>query len=520
MKREWLESAILYEVYPPSFQDSNSDGIGDLEGICARLEHIKELGCDGIWMNPCYESLFMDGGYDISNHRKVAERYGTNDMMKKLLDRAHELGLKVILDVVPGHTALNHPWFLKSLEAEENEFYGRYIWSDNIWEDFHGIKNIKGFLRGIGKRNAACAINCYSTQPALNYGFANPDKPWQDSVDSPSARATRQALFDIMKFWMDMGCDGFRVDMAGSLVKNDIDDSANIKFWQELGAEIREYKKDVVLFSEWGVPDKALQAGFELDFLHVLGECRFDMLFRTEKPYFSGEDGADGADIFVRTYQNYMNYTTPDNSICVVSGCHDIPRLAWRLDQEQLKLAFVFLMTIPGVPMIYYGDEIGMRYLEDIPSVEGAYERTGARSPMQWGDGPNSGFSNGSPETLYIPLDDDVNRPDVAKQSKDPDSLLNFVKRLNEIRHETPELWAHAKWQVISEGKSGEPLIYQRKADDNVLSVVLWPGKEKREFQCRDIRGKVLLQAGDAAFDEQGNFMMGPCSCMIIRTKG
>ena len=139
---KWLDNAIFYEIYPQTFLDTNGDGIGDFQGIIKKLDYIKELGCNALWLNPCFVSPFSDAGYDVADYCKAAPRYGTNEDLKELFQKAHEKGLHVILDLVPGHTSIEHPWFKASLSPEENEFSHRYIWTDKAWKDFDGIGNI------------------------------------------------------------------------------------------------------------------------------------------------------------------------------------------------------------------------------------------------------------------------------------------------------------------------------------------------------------------------------------------
>ena len=167
----WLENAIFYEIYPQSFMDSNNDGIGDFKGIIQKLDYIKELGCNAIWMNPCFDSPFGDAGYDVADYYKAAPRYGTNDDLKLLFEEVHKRGMHILLDLVPGHTSTEHKWFKESLKAEKNEFSDRYVWTDSIWEEPEGM----GCIRGISDRDGSCAVNFFSHQPALNYGFYNPD---------------------------------------------------------------------------------------------------------------------------------------------------------------------------------------------------------------------------------------------------------------------------------------------------------------------------------------------------------
>ena len=178
MGPEWLKKAVFYEIYPQSFQDSNGDGIGDFRGIEQRLDYLEALGVNAIWMNPCFDSSFFDAGYDVRDYFKTAPRYGSNEDLKELLQSAHRRGMHVLLDLVPGHTAVDHPWFIESCRDEKNECSDRYIWrSGGPWgQSYQGITS---FLCGISERPGAVAVNCFSTQPALNYGFGQVTEDWQ-----------------------------------------------------------------------------------------------------------------------------------------------------------------------------------------------------------------------------------------------------------------------------------------------------------------------------------------------------
>jgi len=208
----WLDNAVFYEIYPQSFYDTNADGIGDFQGIIDKLDYIADLGCNAIWLNPCFASPFGDAGYDVSDYYTAAPRYGTNADLKRLFDAVHKRDMHLLLDLVPGHTSVEHKWFQESMKAEKNEYTDRYVWTDSVWEEPQGM----GCLRGISARDGSCAINFFSNQPALNYGFYNPRRPWQQSMDDEGPKATLAELKNIMRFWLQMGCDGFRVDMEGS----------------------------------------------------------------------------------------------------------------------------------------------------------------------------------------------------------------------------------------------------------------------------------------------------------------
>ena len=198
---KWLENAIFYEIYPQSFNDTNGDGIGDFQGIIEKLDYIKETGFNAIWMNPCFDSPFGDAGYDVRDYKKTAARYGTNEDLKRLFDECHKRDMHILLDLVPGHTSVEHEWFKKSMLPEINEYTDRYIWTSNIWEQPEGLNCI----RGISDRDGSAGVNFFSSQPALNYGYAQPKFAYQQKTTDPGPMSTRAAIKDVMKFWLDMG---------------------------------------------------------------------------------------------------------------------------------------------------------------------------------------------------------------------------------------------------------------------------------------------------------------------------
>ena len=490
----WLDTAVFYEIYPQSFRDANGDGIGDLRGIIEKLDYVRHLGADAIWLNPCYDSPFFDAGYDVRDHFQVAPRYGTNAEMKELFDRAHELGMHVLLDLVPGHTSIDHPWFRASCLDEKNEYSDRYIWRTTPGPRNTPYHNIAGFLVGLSERRGGVAVNCFSTQPALNYGFGKVSEPWQLPADHPEAEATRQAIQDVMEFWLSMGCDGFRVDMAQSLVKEDEDRTWTKKLWRKMRAFLDEHYPEAVLVSEWGNPAEALDAGFHMDFLLHNGPSHYMDLFR-EKPFFSAEAEGDVAE-FARVYTGFYEKTRDKGLICIPSGNHDMARIRDTLTPEEMKLAFAFLLTMPGCPFLYYGDEIGMRHLSGLKSKEGGYERTGARTPMQWDDGPNAGFSVAAPHRLYLPVDPSPDRPTVAAQEKDPQSLLRHIRGLIEFRREHPALRSNTDFRFLY-AKSGEPpLLYERSCEEERLVVAINPSKEGVALEIGDNALSVLAWYG------------------------
>ena len=478
---KWLDDAVFYEIYPQSFCDSNGDGIGDIEGIIEKLDYIQGLGCNAVWLNPCYDSPFIDAGYDVKDYYNVAPRYGTNDDMKRLCSEIHRRGMHILLDLVPGHTSDRCEWFRESQKDEKNEYSDRYIWTDTVWEDVGGIVNVMGLTRGGTERNGAYLANFFNAQPALNYGFAYPDheRPWQQGVDEAGPRSTVEAMKDVMRFWLSMGCDGFRVDMAGSLIKADPDQSANIKLWQEFRRFLDSEFPEAVMISEWGQPDRSLLGGFHMDFLLHFGPSHYMDLFRTETPYFSREGKGDLKAFFDLYIENMNKTRAGGGMMCIPTGNHDMIRMAKFLDPEEMKMAFAFIMAMPGIPFIYYGDEIGMKYVEDLVSVEGGYERTGSRSPMAFDTSKNAGFSSADEDMLYIRQDGSKSYINAETEEKDENSLLNEVKKIIKVRKAHPALSCRSEIELLGNKGAGYPLAFIRRNEKESMLMIFNPSRKE-----------------------------------------
>lgn len=510
---KWLDNAIFYQIYPQSFFDTNGDGIGDIKGIISKLDYIKDIGFNALWLNPCFVSPFADAGYDVADYYTVAPRYGTNEDLKQLFEELHKRDMHILLDLVPGHTSVEHKWFKESMKADRNEFTDRYVWTDDIWEGPEGMNNIRGF----SERNGCCGVNFFSTQPALNYGFYKVTRPWQMSPDDPGPTATLNAMKDIMRFWLSMGCDGFRVDMAGSLVKNDEDGKGTIALWKKIRAFLDEEFPEAAMVSEWGEPDKSLEGGFHMDFLLHFGPSHYNDLFRCEHPYF-GKEGKGNAAEFVSRYVKNYEKSGGKGLICIPSSNHDMERISRNFDTEELKICFGFIFSMPGAPFVYYGDEIGMKYLENIKSVEGGYGRTGSRSPMQWDNTANAGFSSAAPEKLYIKIDPDKNRPTAKKALADEGSLLNEIKKLIEIRQANPALQSNGEIRFVYAEENAYPLAYIRSLDGEEILVVINPADRQCGFDLDVTADKVLYQIGNVTA-ENGKVTAAAQSAAYIKLK-
>ncbi|MFC1921290.1 alpha-amylase family glycosyl hydrolase [Chloroflexota bacterium] len=483
----WLNQAVFYQIYPQSFYDTNGDGIGDIPGIIQKLDYLQWLGVNAIWINPCFVSPFQDAGYDVADYYRIAPCYGTNRDLYRLCREAHRRGIRVCLDLVAGHTSIDHPWFKASCLQRKNKYSDRYIWAPSETSD----ANMElSFIKGYYERDESYIANCFDFQPALNYGFARPaaEQPWQQSVDAPGPLETRKELIKIMNYWLDHGVDGFRVDMAFSLVKLDPGHQETIKLWQDIGQEIRTRYPDMALISEWGNPEKSIVAGFDIDFMLHFGVSGYPDLILNKNCFFRRSGGASIGK-FLESYLELAAKTEAKGLISVPSANHDIkrPRADGRTIKD-LKVIFTFLLTWPGVPFIYYGDEIGMRYMPKLASKEGGHGRTGSRTPMQWDDGPNSGFSTADKDLLYLPLDPHRNRPTVEKQASDSGSLLNHVRKLIALRTQSPALQATGTLTPLPVKNDNRHFAYLRQSGNERFLIVLNPSAEPSSVRINGIK--------------------------------
>ncbi len=547
---EWLRDGVIYQVYPSSYKDSDGNGIGDIRGVISELDYIESLGVRAIWFNPLFVSGWIDGGYDVIDFYRVDPRFGTNNDMVELIEKAHAKGIKVMLDLVAGHTSDKHPWFIQSSQDTNLQYSDYYIWSDRL-PDAKAERDLETMLKDpnymqntIGKwmkseypRNKFYMKNFYACQPSLNYGYANPDpsRPWEQGVDAPGPKAVRQELKDIIAFWYGKGVDGFRVDMANSLVKNDKDKKEIMNLWREIREWSDKNYPDHVLMAEWGSPKYCLAAGYNIDMdLNSTKAHNRRMYFDRKHQadggsYFSldggqpsvkdlygnawPEDKIDSKTTAAEMLKEYYNHftdclesTETMGYFATITGNHDHLRINMgaRNTPDQLKVMLTWVLTMP-MPILYYGDEIGMRSLVDLPNVEGANhngkERSGARTPMQWTSGETAGFSTCSPDKLYLPvctewspatsypqyLDWKKNfeagkvKPiakgeiTVESQDKDPESILNWTRELIALRKSSEALWADSKFIPIFNESQPYPMVYLRSNGKETFLIALNP---------------------------------------------
>lgn len=510
---EWLKRALFYEIYPQSFYDSNGDGIGDIKGIIEKLDYIQSIGFNAIWLNPIYDSPFFDAGYDVTDFLKVAPRYGTNQDAYNLFKEVHKRGMHIILDLVPGHTSIHSEWFKESSKAKKNKYSNRYIWNKNVWEAPDDLPSIRGF----SERNGCCITNFFSIQPALNYGFTEIKHPeYEEPIDGKGPQSTIKAMIDVIEFWLKKGADGFRCDMAGWLVKRDPGSKGTQKVWQQIFAKVKKDFPDSAFVSEWNDPSMSLDAGFDMDFLLQDWMCvPMNQATRGENPYFHKGRETD-SEPFMRHIEHMYCYAKKQKSyLSMISGNHDTERIRKSLTPEELKMYYTFMYTIPSVPFMYYGDELGMKYEEKLDSVEGGYQRTGDRSPMQWDTTKNAGFSKG--KSLYIPINPDRKGISVEEELADPESLLNFVKKLLSFKNQHEALDNDAITVFKSYG-SGKPIVYERHKGKEHLVIAFNMTSAPQELNLKEleIKGEILFK-NITVFVKNGKIILPKGGYLILK---
>jgi alpha-glucosidase len=440
---EWWKRAVIYEVYPRSFQDSNGDGIGDLRGILGRLDYLVDIGVDAIWISPFYPSPMADFGYDIADYCGIDPTFGTMDDFNTLLAQVHGRGLRLILDFVPNHTSDQHPWFLESRSSRQNPKRNWYIWRNepNNW-----TSNFGGSAWEFDERTAQYYYHSFLKQ--------QPDLNWRNP-------AVAEVMFDALRFWLQKGVDGFRVDVMWLMIKDDQfrDNPPNPGFRpgspsnhrllpvynsdrpevHELVAEMRRVVDefpDRVLIGEIYLPVPQLMTyygedlkGANLPFNFHLLQCPWSAVAIAEVIGEYNRALPEGA---------WPNW---------VLGNHDQQRIASRIGKHQARVAAMLLFALPGTLTMYYGDEIGMTNVPIAPEqVQDPAEknepgigqgRDPERTPMCWDRSPHAGFTTGAP---WLPLGEDCTKVNVAIEQEDSGSILKLYAKLIALRKAHPTL--------------------------------------------------------------------------------
>jgi len=506
LNRTWWKESVVYQIYPRSFQDSNGDGIGDIPGIISRLDYLKALGVDIIWLSPVYESPNDDNGYDISNYQSIMDDFGTIDDWEKLLDGLHSRNMKLIMDLVVNHSSDEHVWFAESRKSKDNPYRDYYIWRDG--QDGQEPNNWSSFFSG-----SAWELDETTGQYFLHlFSKKQPDLNWENDQ-------VRREVYDMMTWWLDKGIDGFRMDVINLISKvQGLPDASGDgtynfggdhfmngprihEFLQEMNREVLS-KYDIMTVGEAiGVtPDDAAK---------YVGEERgeLNMVFQFELMDIDSGPGGKwnvqpwtlpGFKRIMSKWQNEM-YGKGWNSLYLNN--HDQPRMVSRFGhdgqfrKESAKMLATLLHTLQGTPYIYQGEELGMTNVrfdsidqyQDIETLnmfkeyrEAGYSverimasiyskgRDNARTPMQWDTTMHGGFTSGTP---WLTVNPNYTQINAAEAMDDPDSVFHYYRRLIEIRKQH-DVIVYGKYDVLLE-QDERIYAYTRTLGEERLLVVL-----------------------------------------------
>src|ERR1700730_4518001 len=499
--KDWWRRGIFYQIYPRSFQDSNADGVGDIKGIIERLPYLKALGVDAVWLSPIFVSPMADFGYDISDYTGIDPLFGTMADFDEMGSVAHEKGLKLILDLVPNHTSDQHPWFVESRSSRENPRRNGYIWRDGRSDDGPPNNWLSEFGGSGWEYDEATRQYYYhaflAQQPDLNW--RNPE--------------VREAIFEVMRFWLRKGVDGFRVDVIWHLIKDAEfrDNPPNPHYREgrpphekiltqystdqpEVHEVIAQMRRVVdafggrVLIGEIYLPLHRLVAYYGNDLTGAQMPFNFALL--------STLWSARSIEKIIADYERALPAGAWPNWVL---GNHDRPRVASRVGAEQARVAAMLLLTLRGTPTLYYGDEIGMHQVAIAPDqVRDPFEknvpgigvgRDGCRTPVQWNATARAGLSATQP---WLPVADDFLHENVVNLDADARSILNLYRALIGLRQKWPQLVSGNYAPIMADGNL---LLYRRQSEGKSIAIALNLGAEPVSIAsaAAGLSGEILL---------------------------
>ena len=560
--RKWWKEAVVYQVYPRSFKDSDGDGVGDLKGVTSKLDYIKSLGVDVIWLNPIFTSPNADNGYDISDYRGIMTEFGSMEDFGAMLKGMHQRGLKLVLDLVANHSSDQHEWFKQSRSSRTNPYRDYYHW----WPAEKGKPPFRpgSFeVDGSGWRFDSLTNAYY-----LHYfSYKQPDLNWENPK-------LRKEIFDMMNYWFDKGVDGFRMDVIPFISKDtsfpvitqkDIDQKYNGDWSQYLasGPHLHDYLKEMntEVLSKHDVMSVAEGAGVTSATAHnFVDEDRkeLNMLYHFEGVglgYLPGKfkqmdpKGYNLVD-FKNIYSKWDGIFAEKGWGTIYLGNHDQPRMVtrWGNDAPQFreassKMLTTFLMTMRATPYYYFGDELGMNNIKftkiedyrDIESINMYQQiknkngdlkefldaqkigaRDNGRTPFQWDSTTNAGFSNAKPWLAVNPNYTTVN---VAAEEKEPNSPLNYFKKVVKLRKENPVL-VYGKYELLDK-QNPAIYAYTRTLDKEKILVVLNFTKDTVTWNYPEYKkvNKTLLLSNYTNGTSTGDFILQPYGAVIYKVE-
>ncbi|MDE6491529.1 MAG: alpha-glucosidase [Lactobacillus sp.] len=536
----WWKKAVVYQVYPKSFQDSNGDGIGDLKGITSRLDYLKKLGIDAIWLSPVYQSPQVDNGYDISDYEAIDPQYGTMADMDELISEAKKRGIRIIMDLVINHTSDQHKWFIEARKSKDNPYRDYYIWRDPV--NGHEPNGLKSAFSG-----SAWKFDEKTDQYYLHF-FADqqPDLNWKNPT-------LRQKIYDMMNFWIDKGIGGFRMDII-ELIGKDPDKLIRENgpmlhpYLQEMNKKTFGNKNLMTVGETWNSTPKIAEeysdpARHELSMVFQFENQSLDQQADKEKWDLRPLNLGELKRVLVK-WQTEIDFNHAWNSLFWEN--HDIPRVIsrWGNDQEyrvqSAKMFAIILHLMHGTPYIYNGEEIGMTNypvtsIDDVSDIESinmynerlkaGYDpqtlihainvkgRDNARTPIQWNNTKNAGFTTGTP---WLHVNPNYHQINVEAALNEPNSIFYTYQKLIKLRHEN-SIIVDGNFELIK-GTRDAVLAYYRKLKDTKWLIVANLSGQKQSFSSTD---KVTDQIINNYTDHSNltNLTLKPYEAFAVKVK-
>ncbi|WP_422723667.1 glycoside hydrolase family 13 protein [Heyndrickxia acidiproducens] len=563
---QWWKNAVIYQVYPRSFKDTNGDGIGDIPGVIEKLDYIRKLGATAIWLNPIFESPHVDNGYDVRNYEKIDPGFGTMEDAENLIKEAKKHGLKIILDLVLNHTSDQHPWFRAARKSKDSPYRDFYIWRDpkdgrepTDWASFFG-----GSTWAFDEQTGQYYFHLFSDKM--------PDLNWENPK-------VREEMVKIARFWLEKGVDGFRLDAVIHMAKDsrflpvrneDAEDEtdfvlaekyyANLPrvhdFIHEFNRAVKKDFPDAFLIGETASADTNLAVLYsspareECDAVITFNYLGFDTEAKDKRIPENWQQGKWNLAAFKKVMAKWQKDLYGKGYSALYWNNHDMPRLLSRFGDEQMyreksaKMLATLMYLQWGLPILLQGEEIGMTnlklpHLEDyedpsIPGLAAAARKAGctdaeilqmvqkrskdtSRGAMQWTDEKYGGFSTYAP---WLGINDDTREVNAAIQEKDPDSILQYYRKLLEIK-KSMDVFKSGTWEMLAEH---DPNIYAylRTYNRQRALVVCNVSKERQTFTCPELtrtKWSCLLNNAGNSKEIPGRIVLSPYECYVLLQK-
>lgn len=548
LKKDWWKDLVIYQIYPRSFKDTNGDGVGDLKGIIEKLDYVKSLGVDAVWLNPIYSSPNDDNGYDVSDYRNIMADFGTMADFDLMLSEMHKRGIKLIMDMVVNHSSDEHEWFKQARSSRTSPYRDYYHW----WPAEKGKPNYRYSL--FDENGDAWKYDSLTDAYYLHYfSTKQPDLNWENPK-------LRQEVYDIMKFWAEKGVDGFRLD-AFQFAAKDTTFPAFPKGFEKdfiqyyaMQNGLHQYLQEMnqQVFSKYEVLSVAEGAGRNYQEAHELVDAdrkELNMAYAFEGVDLAKSTGYDFLH-FKEVFSRWDKEFAKNGWLSIFLANHDQARLVSRFGNDSpefravsSKMLNTFILSMRGTPYCYYGDELGMTNIgfdsisqyRDIAAINGYKKaiksggdvnafmkdlkfssRDNGRTPMQWDASNNAGFTTGTP---WLPANQNHATINVNSEENDPNSVLNYYKKMVRLRKDNPVL-VHGDYTCI-QPEHPQIYAYTRTLDDNKVLVLLNFSNKNANILLQDIGelNDIQINNYDSVKKENNQIMLMPYQAVIIKVK-